>query len=107
MAISPLSSLKKTKSENVPPVSTVTLYLDIVRSVYHVIFAPSIVTEAMHCDGSDAICLSSAPASEALIASPLFFYNESDFSMVGCRGYTQMADDRRKVGCKSSTLTVI
>ena len=46
MEISPLSSLKKTKSENVPPVSTVTRYLDIVRSVYHVIFTPSIVRAA-------------------------------------------------------------
>jgi hypothetical protein len=33
--ISPVSSLKKTKSENVPPVSTVTRYLDIAFLVYH------------------------------------------------------------------------
>src|SRR3989304_7960133 len=41
MLILPVSSLKNTKSEKVPPVSTVTRYLAIVRWLYHYFFAGS------------------------------------------------------------------
>jgi hypothetical protein len=60
MAISPLSSLKNTKSEKVPPVSTVTRYLDMVRFVYHGIFAPSITRPKLN---------GAAPARHALASA--------------------------------------